>query len=174
MTKTAASITHLDELITSSRMRRSWAMTHKTLRCTPNARRKSQSCRTWSRGGVQAQSVSTAVLTTLVRHLTKPEEIWNSHGNAYISADKFLDRRYANNSESTIFKQRSSSCGILGHCCTRKKRLPSGHCGRLLMLVGHITGKIVRWTLRSRRMLLALKAWCTGKERQGHSFLGHM
>ena len=53
--------THLDELITSSLINNNCAITHSTFRCTPKARRKSQSWRTWSRGGVQAHRVSTAV-----------------------------------------------------------------------------------------------------------------
>jgi hypothetical protein len=52
--------TYEDEDITSSRMRSNCAMTQRTLRCTPKARRKSQSWRTWSSGGVQAQRVRTA------------------------------------------------------------------------------------------------------------------
>lgn len=53
--------TYLDDAMTSSRMRRSWAMTQRTLRWTPKARRKSHSWRTWSKGGVHAHRVRTAV-----------------------------------------------------------------------------------------------------------------
>jgi hypothetical protein len=52
---------HLDDSITASRMSRSWAMTHSTLRWTPKARRKSHSWRTSSSGGVQAHRVRIAV-----------------------------------------------------------------------------------------------------------------
>ena len=38
--------THLDDFMTSSRMRSNCAMTQSTFKCTPNARRKSQSCST--------------------------------------------------------------------------------------------------------------------------------
>ena len=37
-------------------------MTQRTLRCTPNASRKSHSSNTWSSGGVHAHRVRTAVL----------------------------------------------------------------------------------------------------------------
>lgn len=98
----------------------------------------------------------------------------NLHGKAYISADKFFDRRYTNNSGSTIFRQRSSSYeGYQDVAACEMKRLPSGHGGRLLMLVEHTTDRIVQWILQSSRMLLALKAWCTGMEQQEHSSLGH-
>ena len=53
-------LTHLDEFITSSRMMSNCAITHKTLRCTPNASKKSHRWRTWSRGGVHAHNVKTA------------------------------------------------------------------------------------------------------------------
>jgi hypothetical protein len=57
---TKGETTYEDEVMTSSRMRSNCAMTHRTLRCTPKARRKSQSRSTWSSGGVQAQSVRIA------------------------------------------------------------------------------------------------------------------
>jgi len=41
-------------------------MTHNTFKCTPKARRKSHSLRTWSSGGVHAQSVNTAIMLASV------------------------------------------------------------------------------------------------------------
>ena len=55
--------------MTSSLIKSNWAMTHKTLRCTPKAKRKSHSFRTWSSGGVHAQSVNTATKVALTRLL---------------------------------------------------------------------------------------------------------
>ena len=65
---------HLLLVIRSSRIRSNCAMTQRTFRCTPNARRKSQSWSTWSSGGVHAQSVMTAVRPTQVSHDTGTPE----------------------------------------------------------------------------------------------------
>jgi hypothetical protein len=45
-------------------MHNNWATTQTILRCTPNAKKKSQSLNNWDKGGVQALKLNTAAHST--------------------------------------------------------------------------------------------------------------
>ena len=174
--------------MTSSLISKSCAITHRTLRCTPNASKKSHSWRTWSRGGVQAHNVRTA---------TK----WGGLRNRYKGADRNQAHRETrrfqridswNEGEQKALHLLSSNIGrgaVGGNVNRSNGRInqvsaywtirmttTNPHLSldeRPLEWAAHKEDMISLWNERNNKMLPTQKGEYKGRVLPGHSCLGH-